>query len=609
MLYRADVRNERGIALVVVLLVVLAVAAIAGGAAFLGSNTTLINKYHHRLSVLETAADAGLEEARSAINGSPKTLYPDTGYKTLENGVAVYAADGSVIPNVQRWTYVGPTGITSGQYGVFGSVVVVAQDAQGNRVVRRGEVYQESFAKYAYFTNIEGSIVFAAADQLFGPVFSNDMIRIGSGSPGATFWGPIATAKTIFNKSNGNYKAGYTENAPPIAFPDVADLAKLKGQALAGGTAITSTTAGTVGQATTRIEFVALDLDADNDSTDSDEGFMKVYQVASSANAWWVVADTFQYHSGGATGLSKSRNCGHTVAASSDHGTAFRTFRHHKTSGVTDVQTWAIMQGTRRCFLGGSDILNDWTLPTPGSFLATDSLGSWVPWAGFVDPRVSAVRPADAAYLWPLSRALNPNFKGVVHVEGKVALGGKLRGQITLAATNDIIIADDITYVTNPGGTSPCNASGRDILGLFSGTDVVVADNLINDAISPNNSSTLLTWDPDGGDEYIHAVVLALSKFTVESYNTGPTNFEKCSTTNWGRGCLYLTGGIIQWQRGAVGLVDGHGNLKRYQYDNCAASNPPPYFPTTGHFVRGHYYEVEPTGFNIATFWPLLVPN
>ncbi|MGH2669247.1 MAG: hypothetical protein ACRDH5_09070, partial [bacterium] len=139
MRYRAELRNERGIALIVVLLVVLAVAAIAGGAAFLGTNATLINKYHQRLSVLETAADAGLEEARSAINGSPKTLYPDTGYKTLENGVAIYAADGSVIPNVRRWTYVGPTGITTGQYGVFGSIVVVVRDAQGNRAVRRRE--------------------------------------------------------------------------------------------------------------------------------------------------------------------------------------------------------------------------------------------------------------------------------------------------------------------------------------------------------------------------------------------------------------------------------------------------------------------------------------
>src|SRR5437870_2739884 len=146
MLYPAELRNERGIALVVVLLVVLAIAAIAAGAAFLGSNTTLINKFHERLSVSEAAADAGLEEARSAVNGN-KAIYPASGYTTLENGAAVYSASGAVIPDIKRWLYLGPTGITSGQYGVFGSAVVVVQDAQGNRVVRSGEIYQESFAK------------------------------------------------------------------------------------------------------------------------------------------------------------------------------------------------------------------------------------------------------------------------------------------------------------------------------------------------------------------------------------------------------------------------------------------------------------------------------
>ena len=55
-------------------------------------------------------------------------------------------------------------------------------------------------------------------------------------------------------------------------------------------------------------------------------------------------------------------------------------------------------------------------------------------------------------------------------------------------------------------------------------------------------------------------------------------------------------------------LSDGHGYVKRYAYDVCGQTDPPPYFPTTGHFVRGHFYEVEPTGFNIATYWPLLIP-
>jgi len=92
-------------------------------------------------------ADAGLEQARSAMNAND-SLYPDSGYVVYENGVTVTDAAGQTIPGITRWTYVGPTGVTSGQYGVFGSIVTIVRDATGSQVVRRLEVMQESFAKY-----------------------------------------------------------------------------------------------------------------------------------------------------------------------------------------------------------------------------------------------------------------------------------------------------------------------------------------------------------------------------------------------------------------------------------------------------------------------------
>jgi hypothetical protein len=626
MTYRAELRNERGIALVVVLLVVLAIAAIAAGAALLGSNTSLITMFHGRQGVLEAAADASIEETRAMLNGSQKASYPTTGYSTLESGVAVYDAAGKVIPNVKRWTYVGPIGLKTGQYGVFGSVVVVAQDAQGDQVIRRGEVFQESFAKYAYFTDKEGAIVFGGGDQIFGPVFSNDKMTINS--TGVTFWGPVATAQTITGTAYGVFKQGYKENATAIPFPKTADLNALQGYATQGNTAIVSTTKGTAGQATTRIEFVAVDLNGDGNSTGLDEGFMKVYQVNNTTtDAWWVVADTIGY--GGGTGLSKSRNCGHVLAGTHAY---FRTFYRHKAVAGTDQPTAgnALTNGTQlRCYLGGADILNDSLAlgpplsdvvvgkvgsPQHGVFLAADSLGKWLLWNAAPDPKVVTARAlvGDAAYLWPINRTLNPNFKGVIYVTGKVAVSGVLRGQVTVAATDNIIVADDILYATNPAATTPpCGSSGRDMLGLFSGTNVVVADNMVNDPIPPMAAggapgTTPRTWD-DTQDEFIQATVLALGSFTVENYASGSASAEPCGTTAWGRGCLYLTGGIIQAQRGAVGTVTGTGNLKRYAYDACASTSPPPYYPTTGIFSRGHYYEVDPTGFDIATYWNLLI--
>jgi hypothetical protein len=134
-----------------------------------------------------------------------------------------------------------------------------------------------------------------------------------------------------------------------------------------------------------------------------------------------------------------------------------------------------------------------------------------------------------------------------------------------------------------------------------------VADNTVNAPIQATSSSTYYTFD-ETRDEFVQTVVLALSNFTVENYDTGPTSAEPCGTTSWGRGCLFLTGGIIQSTRGAVGTTSGTGYLKRYSYDACAFSDPPPYFPTTGVFARGRYFEVDPVGFNVANYYQMLTP-
>src|SRR5256885_3698676 len=267
--------NERGIALVTVLLVTLVVLTLMSTAAVLGGNTALVTRYRQRATLLTTVADAGIEEARSAVNGT-RALMPDTGYKLFETKAVVYDAVGKAIPNVTRTTYIGPTGITSGQYGVFASVVTVAKDIFGNTVVRRGEIDQESFAKYAYFTNVEGLIYFANNDQIYGPVHSNDVINIVAS--GATFFGPVSTAKTISGRPYGTYKQGYTENGATVPFPTTADLNKLKTQATPGNMLIASTSTGVLGQATMRIEFVALDLDGNANTAGANEGGIRGYQ-------------------------------------------------------------------------------------------------------------------------------------------------------------------------------------------------------------------------------------------------------------------------------------------------------------------------------------------
>ncbi|MGH7648901.1 MAG: hypothetical protein ACREND_12340 [Gemmatimonadaceae bacterium] len=580
MTFKTLLKPRRGMALITVLLISMVVTALMVTAAMLNSSTAMIAKYQQRSSVLRWSADAGIEEARTKLNGS-KTLYPASGYVTVESNVAVQDASGNVIPDVTRSVYAGPTGISTGQYGVFGSIVSVVKDTHGDQIIRRGEIVQESFAKYAYFTDFEPStIAFGNGDQIFGPVHSNDNINIYSS--GATFFGPVTTAGIVEEPKYGTFKEGFTNHAPSIPFPQTADLAKLQTQASAGGMSIVGTTNGGDGQATTRIEFVALDLNGDGDSTDDNEGFIRVYQ---STDAGWVVGDLPTDYS--SNGMRNSLNCGHVDAGN------FKTAKAHGTTGSDNWLT-ALESGSRRCYLGGAPELSN-------GFTATDSKGKWLAWTGTVSPLLTG-RP-DAQYLWPISRSLNPSWKGVIYVKGKVAISGVLNGQVTLAATDNVVIADDMTYEVDPGkGT--CN----DILGLFSGNDVVIADNTINSPNKPKSSASYFTYD-DTKDEFVQGVILALDIFTVENYDAGSTSAESCEKTTWGRGCLYLTGGIIQDTRGAVGTTAGTGYVKRYSYDACAFSDPPPYFPTTGHFARAHYFEVDPTNFDVASYFASLSPK
>ena len=69
--------------------------------------------------------------------------------------------------------------------------------------------------------------------------------------------------------------------------------------------------------------------------------------------------------------------------------------------------------------------------------------------------------------------------------QGKVILSGRLRGRVPVGASDEIIIGDDLTYVTDPG-----QGSSVAIMRLFSGDD----------------NYTRYAMD-DTKDEFVHGVV------------------------------------------------------------------------------------------------------
>ncbi|MEO7986471.1 MAG: hypothetical protein ABI766_08045 [Gemmatimonadales bacterium] len=620
----AGVRHdERGIALITVLLVGFAVSAIALTGAFWILNSSLIQKNGERAAILNDVAVSAAEEGRSKLNANP-AVYPVNGYVQLDTNGVVKDGAGVVMPGVRKNTYAGPDGITSGQFGVFGTVIAVVTDSFGNKAVRRLQVNQESFAKYAYFTTIEGNIVFANNDQIRGPVHSNDQIKIANS--GATFFDQVTTAaSSIQGQSNGTFVNSPPRlSVPPIALPTTQAFTALQTRANNGGMSFVGNTNGNAaGESSVRIEFVSIDLNADGDSTDADEGFMRIYQ--DNARPWYVTG-TVSGNPGPNGDIRRSPNCGVPVngavvqpgnwTAATDAiwnagPVKFRTAADTNPAGARNVIATTMLStaaSSYRCFLGGDPRLRQQSWPNIDQAAWDSVKGDWagtgVGWMlrpnAMTAPAVAAFtnRP-DAAYLWPINRAYNPAWEGVIYVSGRVAVSGVVNGRVTIASPENIVIADDIRMAVDPGSAQAANCAS--IVGIFSGDSILVEDNTINSPQQINGTGLYLTYD-DTNEEDIHAVLLALDIFGAERYDQGSTNAEPCNGTSAGRGCLSLNGGIIQKQRGAVGLTDGHGYIKRYQYNACALSDPPPYFPTTGRFARNRVFELDPRNFD-PTAW------
>jgi hypothetical protein len=651
--------NRQGMALGLALVFVLAMGALATGAIVLGSNASMVAKAVDRQKEFKYAAQAGVEIGKSLLNYSP-TLMPDSGQTQIMSNYAIKAADNTPLPNMHVNVWVGPTGSTTGQFGIFASVVAQAFDTRSTGAVRRLELTQESFAQFAYWSNLETNsgttIYFNNGDQLWGPVWSNDVIHIGTG--GATFHNTVSTAKTISGISYGTFMKGYMQNQKVINLPSTSALSKLSGYASAAGYNFTAPTSGDETTVLDRLEFVDAQLTAVGDSLEVQDGFFRVYQ-ANTGNQAWLRGDFPSSPT-----ASNVKNCGdwHWVLNSSGVAEArfFPASVHNNSwfqtadsaglrtvSGgsisASNAHTYAaadkiaslstIMNGhpnhttpaPARCYLGGDPHLvaidrngaagyaaaTYQIGGTDTTFTPTGSQGAWKLYSNSPDTSVSNHRPYDAKYLFPLYRGLNPSTKGVIYFAGTVGVSGTLRGRVTVYAhSGDIVILDETRYANDPAlGTC------ADVLGLITDNDIPVADNALNTPQQPGSGSYLVMRPTTG--LYLDAVMMALNtSFRVQNYDQAPGTSQisiTCQGNTSSHGCLYMNGGVIQVSRGAVGTTGGSngttGYVKAYSYDRCAATNPPPYFPTTGRFTDNRYFEINPVGFSAPSLYQSLTPK
>ncbi len=626
------IRNERGVALFLALLLALVVASLAVGAIMLSGSTNLVGRFHVKDAEMRAAADAGLEWGRDTINGTP-TMLPPNGFATLQNSQPVLDASGAVIPGYTRSVFGGRSGTTSGQFGVFASVISRIDDNAGRAVVvRRGELTQQSFAQFARFDDqTTSSVVFKNGIQVFGPIHTNGVLHVGN-SPGnpARFHGPATTAATISSAVNGVWDVGFRENVAPIPMPSPADLATLSAFAALGNTTVNGGAVGTtVYNTSTRIEFVAVDVNGDGDYTDENEGFMRVYR----ANGGPPPAAALNYvtarrWAGGTDPNLLSPNCGDLPAGGTfmlapDHtnnAAAMPNNHEHNMGSTTLNRRGSLGAAGRRCYLGGDPRLtNGWQVVTP----APNNHGAWIKFPGYgagpapgiltgatIHPNaggglVTAGATGSADYVWPINRPFNPNFKGVIYVNGSVAVSGILRGQVTIATTGNIMLADDLTYVTPPGNVPDCDQNGAvfaDILGLLTPQFFIIEDNSVNTPFQNGTAAYVKGFD-ESPDETVHAAILTLNSVLSEDVGNGPDVSETCAGSLIGRGCFNMVGAAIQGMNAARMSGSGGGATgwnPQWTYDRCDGIKPPPYFPTTGRYFENRYYEIDPVGFTVA---------
>lgn len=652
--------DRRGAALVFALLMSLTVAAIALGAILTSSGSSLSTRFSAREASMQAAANAGLEVIRDSVNnGIYDSLLPANGYTTLASNAAVLDAYGVAIPRFTRSLYVGRTGgrtggaATAGQYGSnFASGLSVIRDRRGAVAARRLLMTQESWSKFGLaINNYSGTAPYGCGSSLQGPVHSNNTFKIQAGctNPKTLFTGRVTVVDDIENRSSGNFQAGYAEGVAPIEWPTPARINLMRqyaqeADAVNGDYDITASLSAGQMIPSLRIEFLTIDADGSG-TIEWDEGYMRVWDAKNHSDS--VLAFTngrlWPNVPSGTTWSDDpnmvSRTCGARLRL---NGTtrwySAREIYYGITSGGGSSSSarsgvrWVLSRGGEgsrpsqisssvtpsqvKCVLGGDPTLypstngTDITPPHSETDVAGAAFGRWRLRRTGAHSSVSA--RADADYLIPLGA--NPNFKGVIFVTGDVAVSGTLRGRVSIFATGNILLADDLVYHTAPG--TACDAEG-DIMGAIATRNVLVADNSVQSPF-PVNDEIYGSFDDSPADEQYHMFIMAAGtgssgtgNFASQGWNysgwPGPaTPFdlghnqtaEECGA-HAPAGCIRVTGGIaigrMDW---AMYSSDNHGWASAHAYDPCGAVNPPPYFPTTGRFIESRYYEVDPVWLN-----------
>ena len=166
--------------------------------------------------------------------------------------------------------------------------------------------------------------------------------------------------------------------------------------------------------------------------------------------------------------------------------------------------------------------------------------------------------------------------------QGNLYVEGNVKGRITLAAENSIVVTGDIVLSNGVNGT--------DLVGLVAANSVEVYHPYVDTWKSTtSNGKTTWNWagapaevagwphrytdpatganNPTTGIQIDSSIQTLQHSFWVQNYSVGG-----------GEGTLLVLGSIAQRWRGIVGQ-GSNGYIKSYQYDSRLRYSSPPYFP------------------------------
>src|SRR5665213_1520663 len=317
--------SRRGTALILVLLMTVTLAAIAMSAILLTGSGGMIGRYYDRERDFRYAAEASLQMGKARLLRDTTIHLPDSGYVTLISGGSITGADGIVIPNVKVNLYAGLSGNTTGQFGQFASIVAEAYDAGGTRYVRRLEMQAENFARYAMFTDtFSGGLCYSTGEFIRGRAHSNQIWN-SCGSP--TYYDTVSAVQTVGGGAP-TYMKGKINGAPYIPIPPVSRLATLHNHALSGNLDVVPN-GNDLSSVRTRIEFTAIDLNADSNITDDNEGFIRVYQAVGTAASAGRLRSSLAF--GASSGaVAEDSLCGDFHTDSSGHANFYPVWVHNQ---------------------------------------------------------------------------------------------------------------------------------------------------------------------------------------------------------------------------------------------------------------------------------------